>query len=265
MIRTISIFILVSLFLWNSFPSTSVAGEKKHPCKWEYTVENNIEKSTRYYLLASGEKRITVESKCSKEVNTEGKYGTCIHNIEIQPTKKITLNTGEDVVIVNTSTSTWDTLLLGTISYGCCGGYHLVRFYTEQGKYMGKFSVEKLHNIGGNVITTIYDFANSAWDNENRGYFVVEDEEDSNKYYAWFKELKKEPAKLPISYSIPEKYKCSGWFMRSFGTYAGRGITMIQEARSCDTTNAQEQEFSCSKDRDKITCSPTVRRSVLQY
>lgn len=129
---------------------------------------------------------------------------------------------------------------------------------------MGKLSVEKLYGNGGNVITTGYYLENSAWDNEKRSYFVVEDEEDSDRYYAWVKEPNKELVKLPIFYSIPEKDNCSGWHMKAFGTYAGRpGITMIQQSRTCDATNAQEQDFSCYKTDDKITCSPT-RRLILQ-
>lgn len=240
-----------------------MAGEKKNDYKWSYSVQNGIEKSKRSYLLVYAsqtkkERLITVVSHCEKILGTGGRYGTCTHKIDIQPTKvNFSLNTGEDVVMISASVGFGDTLILGTIAYGCCGTPNFVRFYTEYGKYIGSLQREDLHSFNNNMITNMFVFGNSTWDDEKRSYFAVEDEENYDKYYAWVKEGKREIVKVPILYTNPDKEKCKVWYLAAFSTYAVRpGITMILKGRYCNTTEDQERLFSCYKTESTINCSP---------
>jgi hypothetical protein len=174
----ISNFLLAAIFFILFFPYLALSNDKNYN-NWSFEIKNDVEISKRDYLLIYSpqekkERRIRVISQCRKTRNTEGVYGKCTHDINIQPTnKKFKLNTGEDVVMIS---FTWGApLILSTIEYGCCGSPDIVRFYTEKGEYLGFI---KGHNISKrasyeNLILRTYDMGNATRDKKKRIYMLV--------------------------------------------------------------------------------------------
>jgi hypothetical protein len=225
---------------------------------WDYSIQNGMEKTKRSYLLVYApqtqqERHISVVSQCSKPHLTEGTYGKCSHRINIQPTNKIfSVDTGEDVVIVNSS---FDSLILGTIEYGCCAGSDTVRFYTENGSYLGRLATMSPSKSRNNVITDMFDFRNSAGRHENIRYLIVQGDKDDYKYYAWIKENKKEMVKIPILMTISDKKKCDEWYLTDFTKYYDHhDITLTLEGRFCEKQN---RTFSCKQIENTIECTPS--------
>jgi hypothetical protein len=250
--------IAILIFLLSYFLSVSSVAEAKDDNNfgWSYSIENGFEKTKRTYLLvynpqSQQERQITVVSQCSKPYMTEGTYGKCNHKINIQPTNKIfSLDTGEDVVIVNSS---FDSLILGTIEYGCCAASDTVRFYTEDGSYLGRLTTMSPSKSRNNVITDMFDFSNSTGRHESAKYLVVQDDKDDYKYYAWIKENRKEMIKIPIHLTIPDKENCDEWYLSDFTKYVDRqDITLTLEGRFCEKQN---RTFSCQKIGGNVNCT----------
>jgi hypothetical protein len=246
------------LFLLCLVPSLSFATDTKDT-GWSYSIQNGIEKSERTYLLVYApatreEKHIFVVSQCSKPHQSEGTYGKCTHKLSIQPkNQKFSLNNGEDVVIVD---SPFDSLILGTIEYGCCADSDTVRFYTETGSYFGRLTTLSPLKSRNNVITDRFDFKNSTGRHESTKYLVIQDDKNDYKYYAWVKENENQIRKIPILFTIPNKENCDEWYLTDFTKYGDRqDITLTLEGRFCES---QSRTFSCQKTEDNIHC--TIRK-----
>lgn len=181
-------------------------------------------KSKRYYLLiyynykTNEERKINVISQCQP---TEGEetYGECTHKIFIQPTNKsFTINTGEDVVIIDRHDHDFP-VILGTIRYGCCGGPDIVNFYTENGKYLGSLEGFKLLERANteNIIIRQFDMKNII-SIRKKIYIIVEKEDNSNDYQVVVLDNSNNiiviPLVLPISEK--EKEKCDYWHIDDF-------------------------------------------------
>ncbi|MBI4825884.1 MAG: hypothetical protein HY807_05620 [Nitrospirae bacterium] len=254
-------YVILTFILWSFIPQIAIAENHKDSSGWSYSVEDGIEKSKRSYLLVSDpqlqpERRITVVSQCQKPCLTEGTYGKCVHDISIQPTN-ITLSivTGEDIVIVDAFE---DILILGTIQYGCCTEPDVIRFYSENGKYIGRLDSYRPLRIGQNIIRDGLSLTNSTGRHENVKYLVVQDDEDNYKYYAWIRENKNELVKVPILFSIPNREACGEWYLKEFTKYIDRqDITMTLEGRLCETQN---RAFDCHRTESNVTCSPSNKK-----
>lgn len=254
----IGIIQIIALLLPICFVSSIKAGtDIENNSGWSYSIQNGIENSKRTYLLVYSpgmkeEKLITVASQCSKPYPSEGAYGICTHDVNIQPSKKnFSLNTGEDVIIVS---SPFGFLILGTMDYGCCGGPNVAKFYTDTGEYLGKLNTITPSKNSKNVITDITDFQNSTGRFEKTNYFVVQDDKNNLQYYAWVKENDKPITKIPIIFTIANKKKCDEWYLSDFTKYEDRqDITLTLEGRFCEN---QKRTFSCQKEEKAIHCMP---------
>lgn len=222
---------------------------------WSYTVEKGVEKSRRSYLLVyhpgtKEEKKISVVSTCRKPQHSEAAYGKCTHSLTTRPGgHRFSLKTGEDVVIADSSS---DSLILGTIEYGCCGGPDRVSFYTERGDYLGRISTLNLSK-GSNVITGVLDLRNSTGRNDSTKYFVVQDEKNDFAYSAWISEHGGKPRKLPIVLEIFNRGACDEWYLSNFDKYADRtDITLALEGRFCEKPI---RIFSCQREESRIQCT----------
>lgn len=259
MIKKQLIPIIALCVLLTYLTSASIASEDKdNNFGWSYSIQDNIEKTKRTYLLvyepqSQQERRISVVSQCSKPHMTEGTYGKCNHKIDIQPTNKtFTLDTGEDVVIVNSS---FDSLILATIDYGCCAGSDTVRFYTENGSYLGRLSTISPSKNNNNVITGMFDFRNSTGRHESIKYLAVQNDKDAYTYYAWVKENKNEMIKIPILLTISGKKNCDEWYLSDFTKYYKHNdITLTLEGRFCEKQN---RTYSCKQIEGNIKCTPS--------
>lgn len=258
MIKKQLLSIAVICILLSYVSSASIISDAKdNNFGWSYSIQDNIEKTKRTYLLvfnpqAQQERRITVVSQCRKPYMAEGTYGNCNHKIDIQPTNKIfTLDTGEDVVIVD---SAFDSLILGTIEYGCCAASDIVRFYTENGSYLGRLTTMSPLKSRNNVITDMLDFKNSTGRHESIKYLVIQNDKDDYKYYAWIKGNQEKMIRIPILLNILDKENCDEWYLSDFTKYGDRqDITLTLEGRFCEKQN---RTFSCQKTEETINCIP---------
>lgn len=236
----------------------SIAENQKDDFGWEYSIQSGIAYSKRTYLLvydpeSQQKKEIKVISKCKKPYPAEGTYGECTHDINIKPTKtNIKLTSGEDVVLIN---NTFGRLILGTIAYGCCAGSDVIKFYTENGKYMGSLAAYDSLRIGKNVITDNINLKNSTESNNRVKYFIVQDDDDEYKYYAWIQEATGNMIKVPILFTLHNKKNCDEWLLSEFTKYSDRrNILMVFEGRFCEKQN---RTFDCHRTKNNITCLPT--------
>jgi len=256
-----SICVIIFLLVFIAIPFRAAAGERAN-CTWSYTVEKGIEKSVRCYLLAYGgnsdtpvKKKIEVVSKCQKPYSTEGVYGICTHDVRIRPANKtISLNTGEDVLMISS-----DPLFIGTVRYGCCGGPDVVKFYTENGKYLGTLKgldlFDRQWNIK-NVITREFSFENIAR-YDNKKYLALEDDNNPNAFRVLVFDKDTRPRSIPISVDAKIIANCWDWYLSKF--YHGDGkqdLTMGLHGHPCKG-NGEDQDpvFTCSASEIAVTCS----------
>lgn len=245
---------ILALVVSLCFVPINIAADTKDNHGWSYSIQNGIEKTKRTYLLVYNpqtrqERQITVVSQCSKPHMTEGTYGKCNHKIKIQPTDKmLSLDTGEDVVIV---VSSFDSLILGTIDYGCCADFDTAMFYTETGSYLGRLTTLSPLKSRNNVFTDMFDFKNTTRHKSTK-YLVIQDDKNDYKYYAWVKENKNQMKKIPVLFTIPNKESCDKWYLTDFTKYGDRqDITLTLEGRFCESQN---RTFSCHKTENAINC-----------
>lgn len=258
-------FIILLLLLMSLLSCASFSN--KIDKNWACYIDNDVAKSKRYYLIVSydhstnDERKINVTSECQIPVGLEGVYGECIHNIFIQPTNKsLTIDTGEDVVIIDLPNENFP-LIFGTIRYGCCGGPDTVNFYTENGKYIGAlegFNLLARANTE-NVMIRSFDMKNVI-SIKKKIYMIVEKEYNSNDYQVAVIDnsdnIKMIPLVLPIS--DQEKEKCDFWHIDDFWPYSDReDITLKIKASFCHYEVFEEQEYSCYEAEDGIICLPT--------
>lgn len=262
-IMKIQIQIAMLLVYFFIVPSNGMAADNNNS-GWSYYIRNGIEESKRSYLLVfhpgrKEQKQINVVTTCSKNFDNDGVYGICNHDIFIEPEKqKLLLNTGEDVVV---STSNFDFLIIGTISYGCCALADTIKFYTENGLYLGRLYGLDISK-GRNTITDTIDLRNHSRNSrrgrsENIDFFVVQDDNDDLKYSAWVKEPddKSQMRKIPIIFNMSNKDTCEEWYLTNFVRYYDRkDITFTLEGRFCEK---QERTFNCQMEEDKINCTPS--------
>ena len=253
---TLYSLLLAALFFIHTLPSSVMSGDRSDT-EWSYSIEKGIEKSKRSYLLVYApkekkERRIKVISECQKPHSAEGAYGKCTHKIDIQPTnKKITLKTGEDVVMIFFP---WGPLVLGTINYGCCGGPDIVYFYTENGKYLGSLEGFNLSNRANynNLIAREFDMKNTTGI-----YMLVEKGDKIGDIQALVFENGDAFKRIPVLFTIKGKEKCEYWHIEEFVKYGDREyITLKMNGYFCKGEALEEQVFICSNTEKGISCSP---------
>jgi hypothetical protein len=262
-----SIFILMSLFIIFififSFSFLALAAKDSDRC-WSYSVENGIEKSKRTYLLVhhdpdtKQQKTITVTSQCERPYLSERTYGTCKHNIGIQPAgTKFNINTGEDVVRVE---FTWEApLILATIEYGCCAGPDTVRFYTDKGKYLGAIrgdSVDSRANFQ-NLIVRTFDMGNGTRYGK-KIYLLLEKDRSESGLEAWVYENANKTRKIPVLLTIPEGTTCEDWYVSEFVAYGDRHdiILKLKGVWCSNNEGIKDFSFSCLPTDREINCQP---------
>lgn len=277
-LNVISLFAL-SFFLYSL---TSISAEKQDHL-WSYTLINGAEKTERFYLLMhfptfikeisdTQGKRVYVKSTCVRGLATESSYGTCTHDIDIQPENiKFTLDTGENVVRIyvppfNKGNNDMfameggsEILILGTIEGGCCDSLSVVKYYSEAGKYLGKLSKRRASGSfdSGNQITRTYRQGNTVT-YKGKIYMILDGEDKRGNYEALVFKNGSEPVRIPILFDIPDKDFCEDWNIDDFLYGIGRdgmGLFLKLEGQACNNnTGTLKQEFICSIDDKSITC-----------
>jgi hypothetical protein len=280
----ISLFLFLSVSIYSS-PAMSVENQDK---TWSYNIsKDGWETTVRNYLLmhhslwvkeiseADKGKRIYVKSTCGRGIGTEGSYGTCTHEIEIQPKDvKFTLKTGEDVVRIymppfNSKNKMGmmivdggsEMLILGTVEPGCCDSPTVVRYYTETGRYLGKLTKRRASGAysTNNLITRTYNQGNTIEYNGN--IYTILDKENGGKGYEvlMFREGM-DPVRIPISFAISDAGSCEDWnikrFLYGIGS-KGMGVFLTLEGQECKSdTGTIQKEFTCYIDDKSVSCVP---------
>ena len=187
----------------------------------------------------------------TKRPQTQTKTGGRCITFAVLYNKKITLNTGEDVVMI---CFPWGPLVLGTINYGCCGGPDIVYFYTENGKYLGSlegFNLSDRANYN-NLIVRTFDMKNTT-----EIYMLVEKEGNNSDIQALVFKNGDAPKRIPVLFTIQGKEKCEYWLIQEFVKYGDREyITLKMRGYFCKEEALDEQVFSCFKTEKGISCSP---------
>jgi hypothetical protein len=264
-------------------PLSLSAGEKD--IGWSYSMSNEgWETTMRSYLLmhnppliksldqANKGKKIYVKSTCGKGYATEGIYGQCTHEIDIQPgSVKFTIKGGGEVVriyvpLVNPSEDREmmavddgsSILILGTVEPGCCDSPTVVSYYTETGKYIGKLTKRRASgSYGGNAITGTFRQGNvEAY---NGKIYMILDREDGNKgYEAMVFKDGLSTGRIPVSLQIPDESFCEDWNIERFLYGIGKngmGVFLTLEGQACNNdTGIFQRHFTCSIDDNAITC-----------
>jgi hypothetical protein len=254
----ISYILFAAIFLILSSPYPALSNDK-HYNEWSFEIKNDVEISKRDYLLVyspqeKDERRIRVISQCRHPLHNEGVYGTCTHEIKIQPTnKKFIINTGEDVVMF----SFWGgQLILGTREYGCCGGSDTIRFYTEKGEYLGYIEDRDFSERANyaNLILRTYDIRNASFDME-KNYMLMNNVSNHELEAFVFGNNIEKRKRIPLLLSIGGKDKCDEWLIKEFKHYGDRpDMSLTMAGYFCKEEVDEEQIFKCSGNEKELSC-----------
>lgn len=261
-ILIIACLLFLSLSVPSLFSLLYAADNTKNVSGWSYSIVDGIEKSIRSYLLVANpenpdRRQLSVVSACQKPYRQEGVYGQCKHTITTAPTgSQFTVITGEDVLMIATA---WETpLVVGTLNYGCCAEPFTIDLYREDGQRLGmlKKTHRSLSSLYGNAITRTWALGNSTGRHEKIQYFVIQDDQKEDLFFAIRKSLDGKTLKIPIQYKNTDQSFCEEWYLGKFVKYGDRNdITLSLEGFYCNNKEGyKEKLFSCLDQEKAIEC-----------
>lgn len=241
------------------------------PC-WEYSINGDTEETARNYILIYHEsekkefRKISVTSKCKRPWQGEGSYGECSHRVLIEPGGKgFSLNSGEDVIQISIP-ETYPylippPLILGTIEYGCCLNPDVVRYYTENGEYLGKAERFELHFRGrnSNIFTRRFDIGNIYYD-RMKNLVLLSDEKVPNQFQVLKIEKGKIANRIPVVLKDFDPSICETWHAQRFEeTPGGKGIDLDLRGSWCKTEGFQERRLMCHDSPELVICTDPAK------
>lgn len=256
---SVCFFILVFLFRVSNAES---------PSCWGYSISGEKEKTERCYILIFQDlekktfRKISVVSQCEIPLGGDGSYGKCSHRVMVEPgTSEISLSSGEDVILLSIPRtypySIFPPFLFGTIEYGCCLNPDVVRYYSENGEYLGKAERFGLRALGtsANLFTRKFEIGN-IYSDKMKVYILLSDEKVSNQFQVLKIEKGKVGNRIPVVLKNLDYTTCEVWQAQRFEeNVEGKGIDLDLKGSFCQKAGFEERHLVCHDSPGSVICT----------